>query len=170
MASPGHEFCGFLQAEEDRPGRAERETLIRHLEDRMRSETEAETPTLASGEAGNRLEESTRPEVGVSHLSHFSVLLFEICFFSEIQKPKSSAGVQSTPRFISGRTSGALKLFLVEDFSGEFGRKLPKLRDVFSRLRRKVKNSPDRTYSQAPTALVTKEVIFTRRSNESSAV
>ena len=65
MASPGHEFCGFLQAEEDRPARAERETLIRHLEDRMRSETEAETPTLASGEAGNRLEESTRPEVGV---------------------------------------------------------------------------------------------------------
>ena len=54
MESPGHEFCGFLQAEEDRPARAERETLIRHLEDMMRSETEAETPTLASGEAGNR--------------------------------------------------------------------------------------------------------------------
>ena len=93
MASPGHEFCGFLQAEEDSPGRAERETLIRHLEDRMRSETEAETPTLASGEAGNRLEESTRPEVGVSHLSRFSVLRFEIYLFSEIQKSKSSEGV-----------------------------------------------------------------------------
>ena len=69
-----------------------------------------------------------------------------------------------------GWTSGRPKLFLVEDFSEEFGRKLPKLRDVFSRLLRKVKNSPDRTYSQAPTALVTKEVIFTWRSNESSAV
>ena len=40
MASP--EFFGFSQGEDslDRPGRAERETLIRHLEDRMRSETE----------------------------------------------------------------------------------------------------------------------------------
>ena len=70
--------------------------------------------------AGNRLEESTRPEVGVSHLSHFSVLRFEICLFSEIQKSKS-AGVQSSPRLISGGTSGRPKLFLVEDCSGEFG-------------------------------------------------
>ena len=93
MASP--EFFGFSQGEDslDRPGRAERETLIRHLEDMMRSETEAETPSLASGEAGNRLEESTRPEVGVSHLSRFSVLRFEIYLFSEIQKSKSSEGV-----------------------------------------------------------------------------
>ena len=78
MASP--EFFGFSQGEDslDRPGRAERETLIRHLEDRMRSETEAETPSLASGEAGNRLEESTRPEVGVRHESPFSLLTSQI--------------------------------------------------------------------------------------------
>ena len=48
MASPGEDFSGFSQGEEERPGRAEREILISQLE----AETRGETVALA--QAGPR--------------------------------------------------------------------------------------------------------------------
>ena len=64
MSSPGEEdFSGFSQGDEARPGRAERDSLIRQLQ--LEVETRRESVALA--QAGPRLEESIGPEVRKSN-------------------------------------------------------------------------------------------------------
>ena len=74
----------------------------------------------------------------------------------QFQKLKVCAGVQSAPRFESGGTSGRPKIYLLENWSGVFSNKIPKLGHVISRLL----NAPDRQGAQSNSStLATKEVL-----------
>ena len=70
------------------------------------------------------------------------------------------AGVQSTPRFESGGTSGRPKIFLLEDWHGGFESRIPKLGNVLSRLLQDLRSDPARQEGQPnPSTLVVKTVL-----------
>ena len=78
----------------------------------------------------------------------------------QFQKLKVCAGVQSAPRFESGGTSGRPKIYLLENWSGVFSNKIPKLGHVLSRLLQDIRNDPDRQGAQSNSStLATQEVL-----------
>ena len=65
----------------------------------------------------------------------------------------------TSPRIFSGGTRGRPKIFLLEDWTGTFGSKLPKLGDILSRLMQKISEDPSRKAHSNPSTVVTKVVL-----------